>query len=57
MGAFDSLMDLSLLIAPLLAISIYKVSGSIPLVIMLGSMPAVITFIGLIIWLPQEKTG
>jgi MFS family permease len=57
MGAFDSLMDLSLFIAPLLAILIYKGSGSIPLVIMLGSMPAVITFIGLILWLPREKTG
>ncbi|MEW6184622.1 MAG: MFS transporter [Thermodesulfobacteriota bacterium] len=57
MGVFDSLMDLSLLIAPLLALSVHKVSGNIPLVIMLGSIPAVFTLVGLIFWLPREKTG
>ncbi len=55
MGAFDSLMDLSLFVAPLLAISMYRTSGSIPMVLMLASIPAALTFIAMSIWLPRDS--
>lgn len=55
MGAFDSLMDLSLFVGPLLAISIYKSTGRIPLVFVLAIIPAAVAFFATAVWLPQNS--
>ncbi len=61
MGAFDSVMDLSLFVGPLLALSIHKATGSIPLVLMIASIPAFLAFFAASLWLPRragtEQTG
>jgi ACDE family multidrug resistance protein len=54
MGVFDSLMDLSLFIAPGLAILLYKTSGAISPVFILVVLPAVLAFFAMIKWLPAE---
>jgi MFS family permease len=54
MGIFDSLIDLSLFIAPGLAILLYKTSGAINPVFILVVLPAVIAFFAMIKWLPID---
>lgn len=54
MGVFDSLIDLSLFIAPGLAILLYKTSGAISPVFILVVLPAVIAFCAMTKWLPID---
>jgi hypothetical protein len=54
MGAFDSMIDLSLLVAPLVAISVYKSFGSFPIVLILAAIPAAVAFAVTALWLPQD---
>jgi len=54
MGIFDSLMDLSLFIGPILAISLYKALGTVEPVFILAVFPAFVTLIAGIIWLSKE---
>jgi MFS family permease len=54
MGAFDSLMDLSLCLGPALAILLYKASGAIKPVFMLVAVPPAMTFFVMLKWLPHD---
>lgn len=44
MGIFDSMMDLSLFLGPLIAISLYKSMGSMKPIFLIAVVPAVIAF-------------
>jgi MFS family permease len=54
MGAFDSLMDLSLFIGPLIAISTFKSTGQIAPVFLMVALPAVLAFFATVAWLPGQ---
>jgi len=54
MGAFDSIMDLSLFVGPLIAISVYKYTGQIVPIFLIAVVPAVLAFFATTIWLPRE---
>ena len=54
MGAFDSLMDLSLFIGPLIAISVYGSTGQMAPIFLIAVIPAVFAFFATAIWLPRE---
>ena len=54
MGAFDSLMDLSLFVGPLMAISIYKSTGRMFPVFLMAIIPAVATFFATVVRLPRD---
>jgi MFS family permease len=54
MGAFDSLMDLSLFIGPLLAVLIYNLTGQFAPVFLIAVGPAVLALFATTIWLPRE---
>ncbi len=54
MGAFDSMMDLSLFIGPLIAISVFKYSGIFAPVFLIAVAPAFLAFFATILWLPRE---
>jgi MFS family permease len=56
MGAFDSLMDLSLFVGPVMAISMYKVLGNINPIFLLAIFPACIAFFSVLKWLPRESS-
>ncbi len=55
MGAFDSVMDLSLLIGPLIAVSVYKSTDQIAPVFLIAGTPAVLAFFATAGWLPRES--
>ncbi len=55
-SAFDSVMDLSLFIGPLIAISAYKSVGHIAPVFLIAVIPAALAFFATIIWLPRESS-
>jgi MFS transporter, DHA1 family, multidrug resistance protein len=54
MGAFDSVIDSSLFLAPLIGISVYSLSNDISLVFLLGSVPAIAGLITFSIWLKSD---
>lgn len=53
MGAFDSVLDLSLFAGPLIAISVYRSTGMMPVVFLIAIVPAVLAFFATTIWLPR----
>jgi hypothetical protein len=55
MGIFDSLMDLSLFVGPILAISLYKTSGILEPVFILAVFPAFLALLAGGFWLSKEK--
>jgi DHA1 family multidrug resistance protein-like MFS transporter len=55
MAAFDSLMDLSLFLGPLVAISSYKVTGNIGPPFLIAVLPAAVAFFTLVICLPRDR--
>jgi len=58
MGVFDAILDLSLLIGPLIAISVYASTGQMPLVFLIAGAPAVLAFFAAAIYLPaRTPTG
>ncbi|GEM_PF-4881053 len=57
MGAFDSVMDLSLFIGPLMAVSIYKSTGQMAPVFLLAVAPAALALFATALWLPQSETA
>ncbi len=54
MGAFDSIMDLSLFIGPLIAISVYRFSGHIAPIFVIAVVPAILALFATVTWLPRE---
>lgn len=54
MGAFDSMMDLSLFVGPLLAISLYKTVCTMGPIFILAVVPAMIAFFSMLKWLPKD---
>jgi MFS family permease len=54
MGAFDSLMDLSLFIGPLLAVLTYRSFGQFAPVFLIAVVPAMLAFFATTIWLPRK---
>lgn len=54
MGVFDSVMDLSLFIGPLIAISVYKSTGLIAPIFLIAVLPAILAFFATATWLPRE---
>ncbi len=54
MAAFDSLMDLSLFVGPLSAVSLYKATGAIAPVFLIAVVPALAAFFALGLWLPRD---
>lgn len=54
MGVFDSVMDLSLFVGPLLAISIHKAIGQIAPTFLLAVIPAILAFFVTATWLPRD---
>ncbi|MBN1218831.1 MAG: MFS transporter [Anaerolineae bacterium] len=54
MGAFDSLMDLSLFIGPLLAVIIYSSTGQFGPVFIIAVGPAILTLFATVVWLPDR---
>lgn len=54
MAAFDSVMDLSLFLGPLIAISIYSVITQITPIFIVAVAPAMLAFFVLALWLPRE---
>jgi MFS family permease len=55
MGAFDSVIDFSLFLGPLIGISIYGLSGEIYPVFILVCVPAVVGLVMFSIWLTDER--
>ncbi len=53
MGAFDSVLDLSLFVGPMIAISVYRSTGQMPSVFLIAVGPAVLAFFATAIWLPR----
>lgn len=54
MGAFDSAMDLSLFVGPLVAVSVFKSTGQTALVFLIAVLPAVFAFFATVAWLPRK---
>ena len=54
MAAFDSIMDLSLFIGPLLAVSIYRYTSEIAPIFIIAVIPAVLTFFATVALVPQK---
>jgi len=54
MGAFDSAMDLSLFVGPLIAVSVFKSTGQIAPVFLIAVLPAVLAFFATVAWLPGQ---
>ena len=54
MGVFDSLMDLSLFVGPLMAISLYKATGQMMPIFLMAIIPAIATFFAATAWLPRN---
>jgi len=54
MAAFDSILDLSLFLGPLIAISVYNALGEITPVFVIAMVPAVLAFFFTVIWLPGK---
>jgi len=54
MAAFDSVMDLSLFLGPLIAISAYSVTANITPIFIIAVVPAMFAFFILAFWLPGE---
>ena len=54
MGAFDSVMDLSLFVGPLIAVSVYKSIGQLGPIFLVAVAPAIFAFFATAIWLPRE---
>ena len=54
MGAFDSVMDLSLFIGPLIAVSVYKATHQIAPIFLIAVVPAIFAFFAMVAWLPRE---
>lgn len=54
MGAFDSVMDLSLFIGPLMAVSVYRSTGRMAPVFLMAVAPAALAFFATALWLPRE---
>jgi ACDE family multidrug resistance protein len=57
MGAFDSVMDLSLFTGPLMAVSIYQSTGQMAPVFLLAVAPAAFALFATALWLPQSETA
>jgi MFS family permease len=55
MGAFDSVIDLSLFVGPLLAVSVYRSTGQIVPIFLIAVAPAVFALFATITWLPRES--
>jgi len=56
MAAFDSIVDLSLFIGPLLAISIYRYTSKIAPIFIIAVIPAAFAFFATVAWLPRKIT-
>jgi MFS family permease len=54
MGAFDSTMDLSLVVGPVLAVSVHRATGQITPVLLMAGIPAAFAFFALLAWLAKE---
>lgn len=54
MAAFDSLMDLSLFVGPLAAVSVYKAAGAIGPALLIAIVPAALAFVAFLAWLPGD---
>jgi MFS family permease len=54
MGAFDSLMDLSLFVGPLLAVSVYKSTDQLAPIFLIAITPAILAFFATVRWLPRD---
>lgn len=54
MGAFDSVMDLSLFIAPLIAVLVYKSTGQIAPIFLIAAIPALLAFFATAICLKER---
>jgi MFS family permease len=54
MGAFDSALDLSLFIGPLVAVSVFRSTGQIEPIFLIAVLPATLAFFATAIWLPKE---
>jgi MFS family permease len=57
MGAFDSVVDLSLFVAPLIAISVHRSTGWMVPVFLIAVVPAMWGFFATVVWLPREAKG
>ncbi len=57
MGAFDSLMDISLFIGPLIGVWFYQVTALIGPVFLIAVVPAIVAFFATAIWLPRSSAG
>lgn len=54
MGAFDSIMDLSLFIGPLITVLVYRFSGHIAPIFLIAVAPAIVALFATAAWLPRE---
>ena len=54
MGAFDSVMDLSLFVAPLIAVLVYKSTGQIAPIFLIAVVPALLALFATTIWLKEH---
>jgi DHA1 family multidrug resistance protein-like MFS transporter len=57
MGAFDSVMDLSLFVGPLIAVSVYKSSAQIGPIFLIAVVPAMLAFLATAMWLPRSSAS
>jgi MFS family permease len=57
MAAFDSLMDLSLFVGPLIAISVYRAVGRIEPILLIAVLPAAAAFFATAAWLPRGSSS
>jgi MFS family permease len=55
MGAFDSTMDLSMVVGPVLAVALHRATGQIAPVLLMAVVPAAFAFFALVSWLPKEE--
>jgi MFS family permease len=55
MGAFDSVMDLSLVVGPVLAVSVHQATGQLAPVLLMAVIPAAIAFFVLLLCLPRDR--
>ncbi|MEE8413177.1 MAG: hypothetical protein V3R96_01365, partial [Dehalococcoidales bacterium] len=54
MAAFDSILDLSLFLGPLIAISVYNSTGQITPIFIIAMLPAAFALFATAIWLPGK---
>jgi DHA1 family multidrug resistance protein-like MFS transporter len=54
MGAFDSILDLSLFIGPLITVSVYRSTGHIGPIFLIAVAPAILALFATATWLPRE---